>query len=384
MKTLILSCNTGEGHNSCARAIQEAFEARGADCEIVDSLLFISRRASEFISSWHTRIYCKLPKLFRIGYAGAEKRTSLFERNTPVYRYLTSGSHRLYEFIENGRYDAVVCTHVFAAVALTDAVGQYGLSVPTAFVATDYTCSPGVGDTGLDWYFIPDASLAEEFAACGVPEEKLIASGMPVRASFYQSELTRTEAKRRCGVREDGRHLLMMCGSIGCGPLCELARLLAARMAADEEVTIVCGHNEKLLEKLRQMELPPDRVHVLGFVADMQLLMRSADLFLTKPGGLSTSEAAALELPMVLIDAVAGCEEHNLDYFLSCGAAVTADGAEALCSAALSILDDGARLETMRAALRKERPALPAQIIYMQLCAAAQRRPQARREDAYA
>lgn len=381
MKILILSCNTGEGHNSCAKAIKEQFEMHGASCEIVDSLLFISKHASEFISSWHTRIYCKIPKLFRVGYSGAEKRNSLFEKDTAIYRYLTSGTEKLYAYLQSGGYDAVICTHIFAALAMTAAVEKFQLRLPTAFVATDYTCSPGVADSSLDWYFIPDASLREEFIECGIPAEKLLASGLPVRPAFYSAQPPRAEAKRSCGVRKDGRHILMMCGSIGCGPICELAALLAETIEENEEVTIVCGHNEKLLEKLQQQKLPPERVHVLGFVSNVQTLMRSADLFLTKPGGLSTSEAAALGLPMVLIDAVAGCEEHNLDFFVSRGAAVTADGAEALCVLALSILRDDARLDAMSASLRRATEITPAEMIYQTICKALEETKNAPQED---
>ena len=57
MQTLILSCNTGAGHNSCAQAVQEAYHSRGEICNITDSLQFISEKASTFISNLHTRKY---------------------------------------------------------------------------------------------------------------------------------------------------------------------------------------------------------------------------------------------------------------------------------------------------------------------------------------
>lgn len=72
MQTLILSCNTGAGHNSCAQAVQEAYHSRGEICNIIDSLQFISEKASTFISNWHTRIYRHAPRLFDAGYQRAE------------------------------------------------------------------------------------------------------------------------------------------------------------------------------------------------------------------------------------------------------------------------------------------------------------------------
>ena len=129
-------------------------------------------------------------------------------------------------------------------------------------------------------------------------------------------------------------------------------------------LTIVCGSNEKLHEKLQLAYLTCPNVHVEGLVTDMPLYMRSADLFMTKPGGLSTTEAAAMGLPMVLIDAVAGCEEHNLDFFVRRGGAVTADTPQALASAALTLLDDDAQLARMSQALKTPRPCIPGECIY--------------------
>ena len=74
MRTLILSCNTGAGHNSCAKAIQEVYQSRGDVCDIYDALLFISKRASKFISNWHTRLYLHAPKIFSSGYEKAEEK----------------------------------------------------------------------------------------------------------------------------------------------------------------------------------------------------------------------------------------------------------------------------------------------------------------------
>ena len=107
-------------------------------------------------------------------------------------------------------------------------------------------------------------------------------------------------------------------------------------------------------------------MRILGQVDDVPLLMHSADVFLTKPGGLSTSEAVASRLPMVLIDAVAGCEEHNLDFFLRAGMAVTADTPDAIADAALALAHDDARLAEMRRAMQTIAGA-PADTVYVWL-----------------
>ena len=362
-KVLLLSCNTGEGHNSCARAVKECFESHGCTCEVADSLLFISEKASKFICNWHVRIYRRLPRLFKTGYKEVENHASPFRRDTAVYEYLTSGSERLYEYIISGGFDAVVCTHIFAALALSDMLEKHPLPLTTAFIGTDYTCSPGTADSNLQYYFIPDASLIEEFASCGVSREKLVPSGLPARREFYLRG-GEAEAKRALGIPAEHGHILLMCGSMGCGPITELTKELAARMTDAEELTVICGTNDKLFDKLGAEFAPAKNVHIKARVEDMPLYMHASEVYMTKPGGLSTTESAAMGLPMVLIDAVAGCEEHNLSYFTALGGAVTADEPAELAEAALRLLrDENARREMSRA-LKQSGDITPAERIY--------------------
>lgn len=108
MQTLILSCNTGAGHNSCAQAVQEAYHSRGEICNITDSLQFISEKASTFISNWHTRIYRHAPRLFDAGYQRAESHEDIFCEGTPIYKLLSSGAERMYQYIRSAGYDNII------------------------------------------------------------------------------------------------------------------------------------------------------------------------------------------------------------------------------------------------------------------------------------
>lgn len=362
-RVLFLSCNTGEGHNSCARALSACFTRHGCVCDIADSLLFISEKASKFICSWHVRMYRSLPRLYKAGYSQVEGHSSPFRRDSVLYEYLTSGSERLYEYIVRGGYDAVVCTHIFPALALTDMLEKHPMALITAFVGTDYTCSPGTADSDLQYYFIADGALTEEFVRCGVPRERIVASGLPAGSDFYRRG-DKDAAKRALGISPEHKHLLLMCGSMGCGPILELTETLAVDMKRDEELTVICGTNEKLYEKLAELPLPAEKVHVKRLVEDMPLYLRTADVYMTKPGGLSTTEAAAAGVPMVLIDAVAGCEQHNLTFFTALGGALTADTPQALAQTALELLRDEPRRARMTRAFARTAEQNPAERIY--------------------
>lgn len=360
---LILSCNTGEGHNSCARALKECFEGHGCTCEVADSLLFISEKASDFICKWHVRMYRRLPRIFKTGYKEVETHQSPFRRDTLIYEYLTSGSERLFDYVSARGFDAVVCTHIFAALALSDMLEKHPMPLVTAFVGTDYTCSPGTADSSLQYYFIPSPSLTEEFTMCGVDPARIVPSGLPARREFYVRG-DAASAKRAVGVAPEHGHILLMCGSMGCGPITELTKELAARMTDAEELTVICGTNDKLFDKLGAEFAPAKNVHIKARVEDMPLYMRASEVYMTKPGGLSTTESAAMGLPMVLIDAVAGCEEHNLAYFTSLGGAVTADEPAELAEAALRLLRDESARREMSRALKQSDDITPAERIY--------------------
>ena len=337
MRTLILTCHTGGGHNTCAAAITEAYHSRGLACHTADALEFASLRLSRFVSWGHTTMYRRVPALFDRGYRFAERHPGAME-NDALSRLMSSGARRLQEYLREGGYDAVICVHVFAGLLLRRTLQEYPMALRTAFVATDYTCSPGAAAGALARYFIPHESLAEEFAAQGVPREALVAGGIPISPRFAAQQ-----------ARPDGqrRHLVMMCGSMGCGPMEELTAFFARSLPDNADLTVVCGSNEKLCRHLRELVGEHPHIHVCGFVTDMVSLLQSADLCLTKPGGLSTTELAVMGVPMVLIDAVAGCEAHNLRFFTDCGGAVTADTPRALGQLCLTLLDDPARRADM-------------------------------------
>lgn len=367
MRVLILSCDTGGGHNACAKAIQEAFLERGCHCDVADSFQFVSEKLSKFMSWGHTTMYRHIPGLFRKGYGFAEKHPAMLQDDAAVYKLLTGGTQQLYAYMQEGKYDIVICSHVFSGLLLRQTLKEYPMPLKTAFVATDYTCSPGTARSELDHYFIPSGSLTAEFIAQGVPAGKIIPSGIPVRKEFYE-HADKGKAKETLGIDPSHIHLLMMCGSMGCGPLEKLTRLLSSSMDETTELSIVCGTNTKLQGELTEEfgELP--NVHIHGFVKDMSAMMDSADLYLTKPGGLSTTEAAAKRLPMVFIDAVAGCEEYNLNYFVRLGGAVTADSPEELAQLCLNLMGNPNRLARIQAALETLPEQNAAQLICETMC----------------
>lgn len=347
MSVLILSANTGQGHNSCARALQGIYAARGIPCEIRDTLAYLSPEVSKLVSEGHVLMYRKMPRLLSASYHSAERHPKAYTERSPLYKFLASGVKKLLPDVQAGGFDTIICVHVFASLMVTELRRRYPVPLRTAFLATDYTCSPTCADSRLDRYFVPPG-LTEEFVRAGLPQDRILETGIPIRGDFHEPT-DPAAAKAAFGVDPVHRHLLVMCGSMGCGPMEDLVQDIGQKLPENCELTVVCGTNHSLYRRLTQEYGDQRRIHVQAYVENMSELMDSADLYLTKPGGISVTEATRKRLPMVLVNAVAGCEDDNLRYFTALGAAVTADTPEELSALCLSLLADPQALSAMAA-----------------------------------
>lgn len=349
-KVILLSCSTGQGHDSCAKAIQEYFELQGVHCDIRDSLEFISPKFASFMSKGHSFMYRKVPRLFRWGYGYGESHPKAFERNSKIYRILNTGGPRLYQALSRGGYDVVICTHVLSAIMVTQIKKRFHLSIKTAFVATDHTWYPGIHTSDLDWYFVSSPGQEEEYMKRGIEKEKIVLSGIPVRRKFFE-EKNPQEARKRLGIGRKSRHLVIMGGSMGCGPIEKLVGQLARKWDRRMEISVICGRNKSLYRKLSHRHRNHSGIHIVGFTEEMPLYLDSADLYFTKPGGISVTEGAAKAVPMVYVNAVAGCEEYNMNFFLKNGGAVTGKSVRELSDLCVDLLFSDERLDRMRKVL---------------------------------
>lgn len=355
MRVLILSSSTGAGHDSCAYAIKEAFDNHEDACEVYDVLNFISKFVTFVMTKGHTAIYRHLPIAFKIGYEHMEKHSTAYSKTngTLTNRFLSFGAKKLSEYVKQNKYDTVICTHPFSTIMLTAAILKYDLKVKTAFVATDYTYAPTVSAKGMDLYFVPDTTIIGAFTKYGIDEDKIVPTGVPLKQMFYNS-ISKEKAKELAGVKNESVHLLVMCGSMGCGPIKSIIERLSYKLPKDSEITIVCGTNKRLQKNLNKRHRYNDKIHIKGFVENMSELLDSADLYLTKPGGLSVSEARQKNLPMVFINAVAGCEEHNRRFFVNLGAAVCGDSLKDLEEKCLALLNNTEEINKMSLILSKQ------------------------------
>ena len=155
-----------------------------------------------------------------------------------------------------------------------------------------------------------------------MPAGDVTVTGIPIHPAF-------SEPKDRAGSASGGRALagdrpvlLQLAGGFGVGPVEQLFQSILA-VETPLELVVVAGRNAELKTRLEQIDVPPrHRAHVLGFTTEMDELMAAADLVVSKPGGLTTSEALARGTPMVVVNPIPGQESRNSDFLLENAAAI--------------------------------------------------------------
>lgn len=354
MEVLILSCGTGGGHNAAGQAIAEELDRRGHHAVMLDPYTLHSDKLAKRIDDIYLFAAKKAPTLFGAVYQVG----NLYRRlpfRSPVYFANRSMASILRKYLDQNHYDIIMTPHLFPAEIITY-MRNHHMNTPKAmFIATDYTCIPFTEETTCDAYVIPAADLAPSFAGRGLPSDKLYPLGIPVRKQFLQA-ISHEEARKQLGLALDKQYVLIAGGSMGGGRIRKAIRLLIQEIGHTQnvELVVICGSNRRLQSELESAGVRG--VTVLGFTKDMALWIKAADLFITKPGGLSSTEAAVSGVPLVQMAAIPGCEIYNARYFSSHGMSRKCDTTVQGLRSALELLEDASARHAME---EKQRELMP-------------------------
>ncbi|MBP3437328.1 MAG: hypothetical protein J6K61_05430 [Clostridia bacterium] len=350
MKVLIFSVSTGQGHNIAARAVETCLIEKGATC-VVDDAAF---RVSKLIGFATNKIYALAISACRFFYgkfyAVAERRKS--NSYTPS---LTRSINRaivknIRLKIEKEDPDIILCTHPFAAVAVDTVKQKHPFRAKIAGIVTDFTMHPFWEDAlRLDMLFVAHEDLRAEAAAKGFPAEKVICLGIPIQ-KHHETSLSKKEAKQELDLDESLPLVLVASGSMGHGNLLKtLKEIDAAPLPI--HIVAVCGTNKKAKRKIQRATFQ-NKITAFGYTDKIPLLMTAAECLISKPGGLSTSEALAKSLPLLIYDPIPGHEVRNAAFLEKHGAALWVKAQKDLLPALLSVLENDEKKEGMRQAAR--------------------------------
>jgi processive 1,2-diacylglycerol beta-glucosyltransferase len=358
-RILVLSAAVGAGHLRAAQAVELALRELAPHAEVrnVDVLEMTNPAFRQIYGRAYLDLVNRAPHMLGYFYDSLDKpRRPNSKRDRLRVALEKMNLRKFIHLIEDESWDLAVNTHFLPAeiIASLRKKGRIGLRQMT--VTTDFethrmwVCQP------CDRYFTATTEGARYLHSFGVPTGDTTVTGIPIHPVFARPK-DRDECRRRHGLATDRPVILQLAGGFGVGPVVEIYQALLS-IDRPVEVVVVSGRNAALKKELEALPAPGrHRAHVLGFTDQIDELMAAADLVVSKPGGLTTSEVLARGAALVVVNPIPGQESRNSDYLLEEGAAIKANHIATLAYKVEQLLDDPSRLATIRSnAARIARP----------------------------
>ncbi len=367
MRVLIATVTAGAGHLAAAAALEEAWrEMRPTDVvQNLDLAKFFSALHRKVYSDGYVRIVNRAPELWGLMFNKTDS-LELARRLGQIRRLFPSNSRvRFRRAVHELNPDAVLCTHYLPLETLGQlrvsatktAKRSQSAAVTDPFVVsivTDFEAHALWMEPCVDLYCVAAEETRARLLARGAEPEDVLATGIPISGKF-SSKVDPKAVRQNLGLRDDLPVLLVLSGGFGMGPVADILRELD-KVERRFQAVVVTGRNQELRRELAAA----DRKHptrILGFSSNMNELMSIADLIVSKPGGLTTSEALALGKPLFILNPIPGQEAANSDFLLERGAAAKVNRVEDLPFRVEQLLGSKKISEMSRAAKLLGRPA---------------------------
>lgn len=354
MKVLILSCKTGGGHDAAGFAVKEALEQKGHEAVMFDYLTLAGQKVSDTVGDVYVNTVKKMPHVFgavyQIGMAASK-----IMRKSPVYYVNAKMGKYLEDYLETENFDAILMPHLYPAETITYMKRQ-GIKLPLAVaVMTDYTCIPFWEETECDYYVVAHEEMVAICVKRGIPEEKLLPLGIPVSGKFSR-RADKDRARAYLHLPLEGVNYLLMGGSMGAGDLEKLTQQFCRTREEGEYLTVICGNNKKMFQKMKKKYKQDSFIFVVGKTRQMEVYMKACDMLYTKPGGLTSTEAAVSGIPIVHTAPIPGCETANKRFFVKHGLSIAPRTVEGQVKKGRELLRDREKAEAMQTAQQQVIP----------------------------
>jgi 1,2-diacylglycerol 3-beta-galactosyltransferase len=322
-RILILTADAGFGHRSAANATALALtERHGADVECLIVNPVLERQAPNILRSTmlnYDKTVRNTSTFYRLTYKISD--FTLTSRILEAAMF-TLQARLLHDLIIEVKPDAVICTyHLFNSAAVA-AIRQCPGNPPFFIITTDLARIHKLWFRPIPTLlFASSDQVMQEALENGIPQERVILSGIPVKAALADRSKGKSEIRKELGWNPNLKTILIV-GSR------RVENILPCLQAMDNckypvQFVVVAGGDNELDQKLHEVSFQTP-VILYNYVDNLAQMMLAADILFSKAGGLIISEGLAAGLPMILIGALPGQESGNLDYVCSRGAAVTA------------------------------------------------------------
>jgi processive 1,2-diacylglycerol beta-glucosyltransferase len=354
-RVLILSASAGAGHVRAGQALERALVATGRVGEVrhVDVLQYTSKLFRRVYAQAYLDLVNRAPEVLGWMYdyfdePGRHARLRLALDKLNATRFV--------RLLERERPDWAVSTHFLPAEIIAWLRSKGRLQTRQAIVVTDFDVQGMWLTRHVDRYFVALEETRVHLEHLGVPSAAITVSGIPIDPVFAEPKDARA-MRAKHGLAPDQTTILVSAGGFGVGPVEGLVHTLL-ELQHPTQLVVICGRSEELKGRLDALAAarPPavsPALHAIGYTTAMDEYMAAADLLVGKPGGLTSSEALARGLALVIVHPIPGQEERNADHLLEAGAAIRCNNLPALAWKIDRLLDEPARLAAMRTNARR-------------------------------
>jgi len=355
-RILILSASVGAGHVRAAEAVELAVKELAPDATVqnVDVLTLTNALFRRVYAKAYLDLVTKSPHVLGYFYDLMDQPSRSGNNRGDRLRLAVEklNLRPFLHFLASEPWDLVINTHFLPAEIIASLRKQGRLAVRQVTATTDFDTHRLWVNQPCDHYFTATEEGARYLCRWGVPAQDITTTGIPIHPLF-RSPKDRAACLAKHGLTGDRHVILQMAGGFGVGPIERLYRALLD-VDVPMEVMVVAGRNEELKTQLEAVAVPPrHRTRIFGFTKDIDELMAGADLVVSKPGGLTTSETLARGAAMVIVNPTPGQEYRNSDFLLENGAAIKANNIATLAYKVTSLLRDPGRLDQLKANARQ-------------------------------
>lgn len=350
-----MSAGAGNGHIKAAEALEKSFSADSRVIEVVnnDALQYTNKLFRDFYSTFYESLVRTAPNFLGWWYKTSDEPWRTDRMRIMLDRLNTQP---LVRFIQDFDPHITVCTHFMPAGIVSHLIATQQINARLSIVVTDFDFHAMWLSRSFHRYFVAIDETKAYLEMLGIPSERITVSGIPIDPVFEQV-VDRTKALQAFEFNPHLPVLLLSAGALGqdCAEFI-VERLL--HLKSHVQTIVVCGRNKALRQRILQTVTPShNNFKVLGYTDQMHILMKISDLYIGKPGGMTASEALACGLPMCVVSPIPGQEERNSDHLLEEGVAVKCNDLTTLPFKLEQLLNDPARLASMRKnALRFAKP----------------------------
>lgn len=349
MKIFIIHAPAGAGHKNAAYAIKDAFDKAGSghDVRIVDCLSYTNPLFKNMYVWGYDLLVSRAPLVWAVMFYLTDFRPlRLFVR---LGRFICNGLNGFlfYNFILRERPDCVISTHFFPTETVSN-LKRFGLYKGKLMTCvTDYGVHAFWVSRQVDIYVVASEWSKRQLNGKGIDAGKIRVLGIPIQDKF-SVKIDRATACAKLGLDSGLFNVLIMGGGLGVGPIRQIVEDIS-ESGLPFTLVVVCGKNEHLLEQIKAIAATSKMVvRPLAFIENVQEYMSACDILISKPGGISLTEAMVKGLPVLVASYIAGHEGWNLKFLEESAAGLGVKGAYEAARKLRELYASKDKLDSMR------------------------------------